>query len=99
MAKMATMGYGNVIADDKGVVFTSVNAATSMMKCVIDVLGIMANDMSKLTGIPVEFLIEDYICETGNDIGHEIFKDLTGINEPTPSRERINEILREKEND
>lgn len=99
MAKMATMGYGNVITDDRGMVFTSVNAATSMMKCMMDILGVMATDMSKLTGIPVEFLMEDYICETGNDIGHEIFKDLTGIDEPTPSRERINRLIEEITND
>lgn len=84
--------YGHVIADEKGVMFTSPEAANSALKVMSDVLDKMSIDMSKLIGIPVECIIQDYVEETGNNLMHEAFKAVTGRDEPTLTRELIDRL-------
>ena len=95
MTTMATIGYGNIISDTRGIIFTSMNAVESTIECMNDILSVMVEDMSKLTGIPVEILLSDYINETGHNIMHESIKAVTNINEPTITRKRINKIIGE----
>lgn len=97
MVKSSVMGYGNIISYNNSIVFTSTEVAGSAMKILCSLLEAVLTDMNKLTNIPMEILVQDYICETGNDIMHESMKAASGVELPIYTRTVINKLLDKKE--
>ena len=101
-AFVSTCGYGNIIATEKDVIFTSQQAINCTMENLLKLLEVAITDLSKITNIDKQSIIQDYISETGIDILEDSFKAVAiknGVNPDffkTLTRMKIEDICKYK---
>lgn len=100
---------GNIFVDENQVIFTSQEAFTGFTTCLSNVLGLIAEDMSKILNIPSWKIVSDYLSESGSNIMEESLeaalkrqyeKEGKVYKRPeTLTRAAINRLLSDKEGD
>jgi myosin-crossreactive antigen len=99
---VSTCGYGNIIATEKDVIFTSQHAINCTMENLFKLLDMAITDLSRITNLDKECVIQDYISETGIDILEDSFKAVAiknGVNPDffkTLTRMKIDDICKYK---
>lgn len=99
---VGTCGYGNIIATEKDVIFTSQQAINCTMENLFKLLEVAITDLSKITNIDKESILQDYVSETGIDILEDAFKTVAirnGVNPDffkTLTRMKIEDICKYK---
>ena len=93
---------GHIVTDGGSITFTSADAANGLIEILATLVESMAKDISDITGIPIENVINDYKKENELDLMTAAFNAVLRRKgykiEQTPTRCVINRIIKEQNN-